>query len=75
MNKKESVFQYVGIDELDEQIKKLNDRVQHGDIESLAVRLYLKDGTYKDIVGGYETEEERLAMLADLQDKINTKSN
>lgn len=75
MNKKESVFQYVGIDELDEQLKKLNDSVQQGNIESLAVRLYLKDGTYKDIVAGYETEEERLTMLADLQDKINTKSN
>lgn len=75
MNEKESVIKYIDEDNLLEQLKELKARAQQGDIESLAVRLYLKDGTYQDIVTGYKTEEERLVMLADLQRKISTETN
>jgi len=75
MNEKESVFEYVGEAKLQERLDELKTRAQQGDIESLAVRLYRKDGTYQDVVTGYKTEEERIEMLADLQRKINTKSN
>ncbi len=75
MNQKESVIKYIDEDNLLEQLKELKTRAQQGDIESLAVLLYLKDGTYQDVVTGYKTEEERLIMLAELQRKISTKSN
>ena len=66
---------YVDEDEAKKVLEELTARAQQGDIETLAVRLYLKDGTYQDIVTGYKNEEERLAMLADLQRRINTETN
>ncbi len=75
MNQKESVIKYIDEDNLLEQLKELETRAQQGDIESLAVRLYLKDGTYQDVVTGYKTEEERLIMLAELQRKVSTQTN
>lgn len=75
MDEKESIIQYV--DEYDclAQLKELTHLAQQGDIESLSVRIYLKDGTYQDIVTGYKTEEDRLEMLANLQRKISSETN
>lgn len=75
MNEKESVIKYIDEGNLLEELKELKARAQQGEIESLAMRVYLKDGTYQDIVTGYKTEEERLVMLADLQRKISTETN
>lgn len=66
---------YVEEDDAEKVLEELTALAQQGDIETLAVRLYLKDGTYRDIVTGYKTEEERLTMLADLRRRINTETN
>lgn len=75
MDEKESVIQYVDEDDCLAQLKELIALTEQGDVESLSMRVYLKDGTYQDIVTGYKTEEERLEMLADLQRKISTETN
>lgn len=75
MDEKKSIIQYVDEDDCLAQLKELTNLAQQGDIESLSVRIYLKDGTYQDIVTGYKTEEERLEMLADLQRKISSGTN
>ena len=75
MNDKETIIKYIEEDNLVEEFEELKARALQGDIESLAVRLYLKDGTYQDVVTGYKTEEERLAMLADFHRKISTDTN
>lgn len=68
-------IKYVDKDEVVKVLKELSAHAQRGDILSLSVRLYNKDGTYQDIVTGYKTEEERLTMLADLQRRIVTETN
>lgn len=68
-------LKYVGNDELGKVLGELSASAQRGDLLSLAVRVYRPDGTYEDIVAGYKSEDERLAMLADLERRIRTETN
>lgn len=49
-----------------DEMKAMLEQAEQGNLDRLAMRVYLADGTYEDIVAG-GTEEERAKALAELQ--------
>ena len=57
---------HLGPMEMIEKLKELTRQAEAGELECTALRLFLKDGTFKDVAFG-GTEEEQKAALAELR--------
>jgi len=53
-------------------LEQLIDKFERGQVPSAALRVYSNDGNYEDVVLGGESEEERAAMLAKLQQQVRS---
>ena len=64
------MVKYFDKDEAGEVLRDLLDKAQRGELFTASLRVYRTDGTYEDIVLGAESEEEHLALLADIKTKM-----
>jgi hypothetical protein len=56
-----------GRDDIVEALEQLIEAFENGTLESAALRVQYADGTWEDIVIGFDTDEERDAVLAKLR--------
>lgn len=73
-SQRKSIIQvkYFDKDAAGEVLRDLLDKAQRGELFTASLRVYRADGTYEDIVLGAESEEERLALLADIKTKMKS---